>query len=517
MEPNTNSPDPSLDSSQTPDPTPAPLPDLQPGYVTQPSPVSGQPEPLNPVIVSPDHTAVPSWDQASAGLAEPIAPPSSPVIAPGTGGTMPAPDTPVPTVITPPQLSNESAIPAGVPGQVISGGFDASASSLPPAAGVASQPPIPAFNPAPALPDLGATDLFAVTPPAPVKRRSLKPFLIALLAIVVLSGASAAAYVGIIVPNKPANVLQAAIINSLQQQQIRTEGTDEGGAASGDGLAYKLAFTSASNAAAKASDVQLNLTVSGITFPVEARLVNQNLYIKVGDLSAITGLVNAYSPDAGSLVQSVSSDISNKWIVVDSTILDEDATIKCLLNTNTSLNNTDITLLKNQYVQHPFVTIQSTSSATINGKAAEKFILSADDDKAATYFNGLTNLSIVQNVEKCPGLSTSTKPNFSGLADHDKTPLTVWVDKSSKRIVQISAQSTAQDAQKSNLAGSLTVSLQYGNVSIAAPSNAEPALQVLAQIQSAVSSNPNLLNLFSGGLGSTGTTPDTSISNTLTQ
>ena len=256
-------------------------------------------------------------------------------------------------------------------------------------------------------------------------------------------------------------------------------------------MAYKATFTSAEDAVAKAADFQVNLTVSGVTFPVEARLVNQNLYVKVGDLSTIAGLIDTYVPSAGSTVKSLSSELSNQWIVIDSTLLDESASLKCALNSSWTLSDSDIQLLGSQYDKHPFADIQSTGSGTVAGKPAEKFVLSIDNGALNDFGNGLKDLSLLKTLSKCLGGTSMSTP----ATDHSHTPLTVWVDKSSKRIVQVAAASTTQ---KSGLTGSLTITLNYGKVSITAPSGAKPALQVITDIENSAKADPTLLNLLSG-------------------
>ena len=306
----------------------------------------------------------------------------------------------------------------------------------------------------------------------------------------VVGGGSAAAYFGVVVPNKPANVLKTAFINSLQQKQSSTKGTIS---ASSSGLAYKVIFSSSEDAVAKAADLQLNLTISGVSFPVEARLVNQSLYVKVGDLSSIAGLAGAYNPSVTATVQSVSSTLSNKWIVFDSTLLDESSGVKCALNTNWTLTNADVKLLGDQYGKHPFATIQSTSSGVVGGKSAEKFVLSIDNAKLNDFGNGVTNLSLLKNLGKCLGSGATSTPS----TNHGHTPLTVWVDKGSKRIVQI-ANTTG--SAKSGATVTTTIGLSYGKVSITAPSNAEPAVQVLTSLQGTLSgSGIDLSQLFNSG------------------
>ncbi len=407
----------------------------------------------------------------------------------------------------------EVATPGSVvtPGTVIQGGFEPAAPAGP-ANGVNQVPPVqpawqqPPLNPAAGQsgPVIGGVDPYAPISPQPGRgRRSLKPFLVALIAILVIGGGAAFAYVGIILPNKPINVLKESFINSLQQQQVSTDGTVQGGQASGSGIDYKVGFKTAADTNTKAADAQLNLSVSGITFPVEARLVNQNLYVKVGDLSTIANLLDTFLPGSGSMAQSFNSILANKWIVFDSTLLDESGTAKCLLNTSWSLSNSDLSLVESQYAKDPFVTIQSTSSDTVNGQAAEKFDINIDNSKFNSFGNGLRSLSVAKNLSKCSGALNISKSSSSS---QGQTPLTVWVDKGTKRIVKVAAQTTAQEAKKSNLSGSVTVTLSYGNVSIKAPANATPALQALSQIENTPSGS-SLLNMLGSGSSTTGSTP----------
>jgi hypothetical protein len=438
-------------------------------------------EPSNP---DPDYDGTPKVPHPPLNE-QPISPPGdvqppAPVVSPAI-----APETPA-------VVSGDFLAPAAIPtpGPAPAGSFKpASADPLPPAPLPPSPQPFFSAPTPPAVPVFGGDPLLAAAPPP--RKRPAKSLLIALAAVLVIGLGSAAAYVGIIVPNQPANVLKMAFINSLQQTQSSTSGTFS---ATGGGI-YKGTFSTAEDTAAKAVDAQLNLTVSGVNFSVETRLVNQNLYVKVGDLGTIAGLVNGFYPSAGSLVQSLSSDLSNKWIVIDSTLIDQSAGIKCALNANWTLTNADIKLLESQYNKNPFTTIQSTSNDKVGGQPAEKFVLNIDNSKLDTFGNdGVQNLSAVKALQKCPGAATTTTK--ASTIGHGQTPLTVWVDKGSKRIVQITASSTDK---KSGLSGSTTVGLHYGKVSITAPSNAEPALKVLTDIENSAKSNPALLNLIGGG------------------
>jgi hypothetical protein len=333
------------------------------------------------------------------------------------------------------------------------------------------------MDPATPGPVVGGVDPLGAAPVAGAGGRSskLKPILIAVAAVWVVGAGTAAAYFGVIVPNKPANVLKAAFINTLQQKQSSTKGTVS---ASSGGAAYKVTFNTAEDAVAKAADIQVNLTVSGVSFPVEARLVDHNVYVKVGDLSSIAGLIGAYDPSATATVQSVNGILANKWIVFDSTLLDGNTGVKCALDASWTLTDADVKLLGDQYGKHPFAAIKSTGSATVAGKSAEKFVLNIDNAALDKFGSSLSNLSLIKNLSKCfGGMSAATA---GAPIDTGHTPLTVWVDKGSKRIVQIANTS---GSAKSGDSVTTTIGLSYGKVSITAPKNAEPAVQVLASLQ----------------------------------
>ncbi len=355
----------------------------------------------------------------------------------------------------------------------------------------ATAPPEPTVSPdASKAPVTGGSG--APSKPA-AKAGSSKKFLVALAAVLVIGLGSAAAYVGIILPNKPINVLKQALSNSLQFAATASsfKGTLAADTASSGGVAYKADFNGAADSTAKAADLTLNLTVSGVTFPIEARLVNQNVYVKLGDLSTIAGLANAYSPGIGGLATTLSSQLSNKWIVIDSTLLNQMGA-GCILNTSWAISKADVNLLNNIYDKkgNSFVTIQSTSADLVNGQKAKKFVLSIDNDKLTAYGNDKTldNLSLVKSAQKCNKNVTKNVTEAKG--NHGQTPLTVWVGPN-KRIAKIAYTSAKK--------GSLTLTFDYNKVSVTAPANAEPAVQVLTDIQKAAAADPALLNLLGGG------------------
>lgn len=333
-----------------------------------------------------------------------------------------------------------------------------------------------------------STDVTAA-PPAPAleqkpsKLRLSKAALAVIAAGVVLCGASAAAYF-VTASNSPANVLKAALINTARAKQESFKGTidiDPSKSDSESGLAAKMIIDGKADSAKKASQVAATITVSGVSLSVEARIVDGDIYVKAGDLSGIATLANAFSPELGSAISGVSGTVSNKWIMVDSTLLKQ-AGASCALDTNWSLTDKDVDLLTNQYAKHPFTTIKDTSSDSVGGKKATKFDLEIDNKKLGQYAKNLDGLSMIKALDSCSvgdELNKDTEDLPAGTTD-----LTLWVDKASKRISQVAYVTPSEEVAKSGSKASAKVAIDYSAVSISKPANATPLLEVLAQLQS---------------------------------
>lgn len=340
------------------------------------------------------------------------------------------------------------------------------------------------------------------------KKKSLKLPLIILAAVIILGAGSAAAYFGVIVPNQPQNVLQAALINSVKENYISYNGSlssstnsSSGSSSAISGLAGKLDFNGQEDTVHKSADVNLALTISGVSVNAELRYLNQNVYIKFGDLSNLVTLANGIDPTIGTQAQAVSSMLSNKWIEIDSTLLNQ-AGVNCYLNQNVSLSNNEIKQVGMLYQKNQFLTIKSSKSTVLNGQPSEMFNLVVNDDKAANFLNGTNQLPSVQQYNKC-GKSTSNTSTVH--SDHKTIPLSLWVDKNSRTVSKISINYLDKSGgTNQNL--NVNSNFSYKPVNIQAPSNAEPALNVLAQLKktfSGPSSGAGLnLNSFFGGSGS---------------
>lgn len=316
--------------------------------------------------------------------------------------------------------------------------------------------------------------------------------LIPLAAIIVLGTGAAGAYFGYYVPNKPQNILAKSFQNTLAQHQATTQGTFE---LTSSGVSGKVDYTVQMDADAHSVDANLKTTISGVNIPVEILSSGGNLYVKVGDLTTLEGLVDTYlGAETGASLKPTEDKIikavTNQWIEIDSTLIKE-AKLDCLTAYPAPFSQSDIRGLANSYKTNQFVTISSRTSDTVNGAPAYKYQLSIDDNTAAKY--NLNDSAYFKKLSACLNQGKNTSLNLNSLKDGDKTPVTVWVDKKTKLIVGYASVSTAQDKTK-GVTGSLTGTINYGKVSIKAPANAKPVLNLVSELGLG-----DLVSSFTGG------------------
>jgi hypothetical protein len=472
---------------------PPPQPQLEPSLPAQAFVPNMGPSPMTPSPMPPSDSATPLPPpvpgSAFAPTQAPLGPPASP-LPPGASAA-PAFN---------PQSAFNPQVPAGPPPPpagpvVVSGGFDPGA---------------------PATPVVGAIDLTAAPSPVPpANGRRLRRLLVVLAGIIVLAGGSAAAYFGVVVPNQPANVLKTALFNSVKQNSVSYKGT-LGYQSLGTGSSippFQLTLAGSRNATANASDFGLGFDGYGVKINLEARLVDKNLYLKTGDLSTLAALAGTYEPTLASTATTISNDLSNQWIEVDQSLLDEGG-LSCFINNGFSFSQADINLLSSDYSKHEFLAIQKTSNATVNGQAAEEFQVNIVDNTAAGFITGIGNLSTVKTLETCKDSGDLSSALTKVKGDGKTTPLTIWVSKANKQIIQLGFASTQAELKSSHIKGTLVVALNYSPVSISVPANSESVIQLYTKLQPTLSglssSGLNLTNPFSS-LSSSASSASTSL------
>lgn len=178
-------------------------------------------------------------------------------------------------------------------------------------------------------PDVSQGPLSPVT-----KRKSgLTAVMIAAVVTFVLLGAGAAAYVGVILPNKPDRVWHTALLNtatgydklidySITQKDVK--GVSFNGS-------YKFTGNVVADGTLKGSTYQGNTIItsdigaSGVRVNFESRALtasgqkNPDIYVKVRGVKGLSGLLG---PSYDSLAPTINA-VDNQWFVVDHTLLDQ--------------------------------------------------------------------------------------------------------------------------------------------------------------------------------------------------
>jgi hypothetical protein len=425
-----------------------------------------------------------------------------------------------------PSEPSTSSQPGSVVGPQPGQSFVPQPTSPQPNAGVPTSPETPSVPPAPVeSPASTATSPPLVSAPpqqagqTPVgpsfnqqqvkskNKKVLKLVAVVVVALLLIGGSSAAAYFGYVVPNKPENILKQAFENTLKQKQINYDGNitlDPANPKAKDAIpSFKLTMKGQSDADKHAASGEFKVTVNGIDVSFEVRLIDQNLYFKLGDVATHKAILTPYLGDYPGFTAAfdvTSKHFSNQWVEVDSTLLKQ-AGSSCALDISTSFSDSDIQLLEDQFKNSPFITVDSNSGDTVSGKPAQKYQLTLDNKKGAKYVSGLKNLSLVKKLDECSSGAASSELDRTGDAEDMKIPLTIWVDKSTKRIVKVGYTSTKQDADRDNLKGVMQVTLNYGVVNVTAPEGAKPALQVISEWQADLQKQaPELSQLLGGGL-----------------
>ena len=324
--------------------------------------------------------------------------------------------------------------------------------------------------------------------------------IIVLVGLLIICGGFAVAYVAMTLPNKPSSLLKAAMLNTLKANNFSFTTTETYQSGSKSQISP---FTVDANGQINRSEkaYALNISFSGFgvnNIGLEGRFVNQNLYIKANGLNAIAGLLGSIDPSMSSSINTLANDLSNQWIEIDHSLLSE-AGISCYLNDNLSFNQNDINMINDDYNEHPFLTINSSSNVTLNSQPAEEFQVTASNKQTLAFVANLENLSLVKSAEQCKGGSgiPSLFKSLGGTkATNSTTHLTLWVNKSMKQITQIRTTENLP-----NNGGSVAVTVQQvpnAATSITAPSNAESVDQVIVKLQPVL----NQLNISNLNLNS---------------
>lgn len=342
----------------------------------------------------------------------------------------------------------------------------------------------------------------AVTQPAVTgsgfrPKKKLSMVMVALIALVVLMGSSAAAYFGVIVPNKPENILKSAFENTLEQKKAKFDGklSFESTDSSASVKAVNVDFNGQSDVEASAYAINFDIRASGVKVPLETRFIGRTIYLKFGGLQSLTGLLSAGGPQYAAYADSISKKLENQWIEIDETLLKQYG-MGCAMDISYTLSDEDKKLLLEQYEKHPFAKIKSKSDDTVNGKDAVKFELIIDAQQSNEFSKNLSELSVVKKIEAC---KKSEKFTGTGRQDNNQGgEITIWVDKTSKTITKLMTKTTPEQEASTKSRVTLELTLTYGQAEVARPDGAKPLMEVFGELNSALGSSDAIVPAILG-------------------
>lgn len=319
--------------------------------------------------------------------------------------------------------------------------------------------------------------------------------------LILLMGASAAAFFTVYLPRQPWYILDTALRNTLNQTQFTASVVVNDSSTSKSSPPFKLTSSSAVNLNTKAFNENLGINVKlntnkSTTIPISVRFVSNDLYFKVNYSPSALSLLNNLTANSSSssllgVLPGLLTALNNHWFTVGGSLLDQSTGLKCLLNSSWVLSSSDSSYLSSNYLKKPFFSVKSSSSATVNGAASDELSVVMNDNGAASYIKDLSNLQAFKTYQKCSG-SKNNKINVSSLADGKQTPMTIWINKASHLINKVEVSSNSKSFN-----GSVEVTINYSKVSVIPPANAESVMQLFTQIEQQALSNPQLQNTLS--------------------
>ena len=320
----------------------------------------------------------------------------------------------------------------------------------------------------------------------PRKRFSLA--LVAVMVLALIGGGGAAAYYGVVVPNKPENILKAAITNTLKQKKTKFdaklsyESTDP----SETIKAINVTMNGQADLEANAFQSNFDVTASGVKVPLEIRSLDKTVYLKLGSLKSLGGLV-AGSPEYSAYIEEISKRVENRWLEIDETLLKQ-VGADCAFDVSYNLSQEDINLILREYQSHPFATIKSKTAEKVGDRNALKFESDSDGKKSAEFGNKLSELSFVKKLKECDksGASSSEEETENGT-------ITLWVDKSTKTVIKIATKTSPEQEAKEKAKGTFEVTLAYGQAQVTKPEGAKPIMEVFGDLEGVLGARDTLV------------------------
>jgi hypothetical protein len=255
----------------------------------------------------------------------------------------------------------------------------------------ASPTPVDATSGSPAAaPDPAVMGMEAATGGKSKKKGMLMGLIIG-AAVLVLGGGGAAAYFGYVVPNKPENVLKAALANSFSNEV--TSEYFEGSASLTDKESDET-FTATflgkgNNAGAMEVSAEADVEVAKFTFDMRS-VDGTSLYLKIGGLDGLPELLTASGESEAALYAPIIDKVNDQWYEVSQNLLKQLG-----YDPSAKLSQEDQDKLAKVYQEHQFLKLkEKLDDETIKGMDSYHFRVVLDKAELVGFVQGVSDANI---------------------------------------------------------------------------------------------------------------------------
>lgn len=315
--------------------------------------------------------------------------------------------------------------------------------------------------------------------------------------VILLVGGVAAAYFGYYLPNKPENVMKSALANTFSNDKVQSVHFSGAFDVSGEASEQNLSFTytgKSNNTGALELSGEMDAVLAKVTLDIRS-LDGKTFYLKVGGLSGLSDLLAlSGSSELAPVYGPVLTAIDDQWIEVSESLIEQFAGTQPFQ----TLSDEDLKKLAQAYDQYPFLIVkEELPDEQIKG--VDSFHYQVVVDK--TLLKGFLQTVKDANISSLPLDSEQLTYINEGIdgTDFSKYPFDLWIAKDTKLINQIVFKVSEEGATGEFR---FTVDSYNTPVTVEKPEDAKPIMEIITELNSALTGTPAGANSLLKGLES---------------
>lgn len=306
------------------------------------------------------------------------------------------------------------------------------------------------------------------------------------LILVLLGGASAGAYFGVIAPSKPQRVIGDSLSNTLNSEKVKSA-KFEGEANCIEGEACKSFSTVTFKGAASENgsfDANVQFKTAVATVSLDARYLEKSIYLRLSGLNGLDKLLagTSASSTSGTYAQLI-KQLNNNWYVVDESLLKQMGGNNVSFSSSQDrLSKEDAQKIGDAYKKHQFIKVdKKLADEKIHGQSSYHILATVDKTQLKAFVTEVKNANLKDVKIEQSDIDAIDKVDFS------KYPFDIWVSKSNRMVSQL-ATTIKQDGTTVRVRVAL---YDYNQpVTVEKPAGAKSVLELLSEVSP----------LYSGGV-----------------